>query len=771
MRAAAGGALLLAVHCAASGDQVPVTTGAVITSSATLRRVFGAPVPAAYQAAVPAVRGLLDWYLARSQTLDFVDTGALSAAALAAHKVVLLPGTAGVGGPQQQALLSYADAGGLVLACGAGLLYDEQLHRDDRFGAFGAALNVSFASEVATPGAVAATRADSATVPDAVMLSALPGEFTSESLVVTAPGAGAEVLASAKLPSGASAPLVVARRRGAGWLVYTATCAPSVAATGVGFMLTAASITIVRGGAQQNAPMMLHNLPAPAAALLARVPGSASAPERHTVSVLSATAAAAGGMFCVEFIDNWHGDSAPGRHLAAAHPALNVTVQKAYSGALACATVRGPLPAPSDPPVWFTVAGEPRNGRCATAADCELNGHCGSDGACVCDPGWEGPSCGTLRLLPAPTRGAWPMHRPLPRAERAPGLAAPLQDVAIAWGGTVVQHAATRKWHGFFNTGCYDPVEIMHVTGFQIAHGVGDAPSGPFQLADVVAPPTHFNPKVRHFTDSRWPDTGVYVLYVNGNLWQQQQQQRLGDDRPRCNGAESPGNHSAAPYTPPKGNCTDPKGVCALYSTSPAGPWSIKSVSVPCNNNVVPLQLRNGTVVLAGQCTRAKPGEWANPLPGADVEQIIFAVADRWDGPFSPVGPDEGVAWNVYEPGEDPTLWQDKRGAIHILFHGYQWQGLWPGMHAYSLDGSAGSWGLSRRLDGRGAFSTEVSWADGSPSTRFFRRERPELILDSEGNPDTLLTGIEYGYGFPGEQYSFTIAQRVNTTASAPRRL
>ena len=32
------------------------------------------------------------------------------------------------------------------------------------------------------------------------------------------------------------------------------------------------------------------------------------------------------------------------------------------------------------------------------------------------------------------------------------------------------------------------------------------------------------------------------------------------------------------------------------------------------------------------------------------------------------------------------TIFQDVQGNVHMLFHGYQWQGLWTGMHAYSKD-------------------------------------------------------------------------------------
>ena len=43
---------------------------------------------------------------------------------------------------------------------------------------------------------------------------------------------------------------------------------------------------------------------------------------------------------------------------------------------------------------------------CATDLDCELTGSCdAASGRCRCYPGWIGPTCGTLDLLPAPQRG------------------------------------------------------------------------------------------------------------------------------------------------------------------------------------------------------------------------------------------------------------------------------------------------------------------------------------------------------------------------------
>lgn len=52
------------------------------------------------------------------------------------------------------------------------------------------------------------------------------------------------------------------------------------------------------------------------------------------------------------------------------------------------------------------------------------------------------------------------------------------------------------------------------------------------------------------------------------------------------------------------------------------------------------------------------------------------------------------------------------RGSIVDAMRRYQWQGLWTGMHAYATK-ELDSWAVSRRVDGKGAFQTNVSWEDG----------------------------------------------------------
>ena len=119
-------------------------------------------------------------------------------------------------------------------------------------------------------------------------------------------------------------------------------------------------------------------------------------------------------------------------------------------------------------------------------------------------------------------------------------------------------------------------------------------------------------------------------------------------------------------------------------------------------------------------------------------------------------------------------------------------------MHAYATK-DLQEWGVSRRVDGKGAFQTNVTWAtpdsdtndddddtaaaaaaaaaavggsgggheggggvEGGGWTKFYRRERPELRLDGDENPAVFYSGIEYGEDHPQKQYSFSIVQQVN---------
>ena len=93
------------------------------------------------------------------------------------------------------------------------------------------------------------------------------------------------------------------------------------------------------------------------------------------------------------------------------------------------------------------------------------------------------------------------------------------------------------------------------------------------------------------------------------------------------------------------------------------------------------------------------------------------------------------------------------------------------GLHAFAeeLRSDGSGWATAKRLKGNAsepsAYSHRVEFDDGT-SFGFFRRERPELRTNVEGDPTHLITGIEYFADNPGKptshQYSFTIVQEVD---------
>ena len=102
------------------------------------------------------------------------------------------------------------------------------------------------------------------------------------------------------------------------------------------------------------------------------------------------------------------------------------------------------------------------HGHCATNLDCELLGACQPDGTCACAPGFTGPSCGQLDVLPvdAATHGrVWPVALGFPPYSN--GSAPPARDVdghhepvpspghghgTIGWSFAPQYNPATKRW-------------------------------------------------------------------------------------------------------------------------------------------------------------------------------------------------------------------------------------------------------------------------------------------------------------------------------------
>jgi hypothetical protein len=143
-------------------------------------------------------------------------------------------------------------------------------------------------------------------------------------------------------------------------------------------------------------------------------------------------------------------------------------------------------------------------------------------------------------------------------------------------------------------------------------------------------------------------------------------------------------------------------------SASVHGPWTpYRNVSInPCGgNNPAPYVHPNGTVYVV--FTDYDMGLWRAP---------------SWEGPF------ELVTIGACGGGEDPSLYLDKHGRFHCLFHASPFSN--PDIaigHAFSLDGY--EW----RVAAEPAANSTIEFAGGLGAVVHGKRERPHLTISING--------------------------------------
>ena len=161
-------------------------------------------------------------------------------------------------------------------------------------------------------------------------------------------------------------------------------------------------------------------------------------------------------------------------------------------------------------------------------------------------------------------------------------------------------------------------------------------------------------------------------------------------------------------------------GGCTLdlhVSASVHGPWTpYRNVSInPCGgNNPAPWVHPNGTVYVV--FTDYDMGLWSAP---------------SWEGPF------ELVTTGACGGGEDPSLYVDKRGRFHCLFHASPFSN--PDIaigHAFSADGFAWTVGAEP------AANSTIQYAGGLGAVVHGKRERPHLFMDAAGDIAAFVTGV-----------------------------
>ena len=187
-----------------------------------------------------------------------------------------------------------------------------------------------------------------------------------------------------------------------------------------------------------------------------------------------------------------------------------------------------------------------------------------------------------------------------------------------------------------------------------------------------------------------------------------------------------------------------------LYSKSPNGPWKTMKENEgygtrKCNNPAAETHSADGTVLL--YCKFGIPGHYTYG---------VFKAAD-WRGPYKFQEMVKGVT------GEDAFVWYSKkRAAYHMLFH------TMPEKHpstAWSRDGI--NW---RALGHQHAAFNKTAELDNGKYVYAVQRERHQLLLDDDGEPQVLYNGMTTTRGAHGPVYSYTGAQAIRTSKSVRMR-
>lgn len=380
---------------------------------------------------------------------------------------------------------------------------------------------------------------------------------------------------------------------------------------------------------------------------------------------------------------------------------------------------------------------------CKIDEDCGLLGICSSTSStCFCEPGWIGPSCASLDLMPAPPDS---------------GLR---QSNSSNWCMTILPDLTDENLYHSFSSdfgGCQDGLSIW-LQGSRVIHATSrGSPVGPYTPnwidgdAEVAVSAEAHNPQA-----IRAPD-GTYLLFDS-----------YGGPMSNC---PLEANYSSCSSI---GSMCKPKmgpngGISSYvfhYTNSPlsSNNWLPMNVSMdyPCfSENITPSAFfhPNGTLYLVMHCDSS--GDH-------DMGDLVMVRSESWRGPFVRVNSRVWPVANVGPHPEDPFFFiqtNSLTGEIswHILLHNTP-----VGIHLYSRDGL--NFTLQQSLSESQllgsvpqppyVYSATINQTDGTSFTAE-RRERP-WILFKNGTciPEVLITSMQAG---SVRKQVFSHAQAVNS--------
>jgi hypothetical protein len=435
---------------------------------------------------------------------------------------------------------------------------------------------------------------------------------------------------------------------------------------------------------------------------------------------------------------------------------------------------------------------------CTSAGDCQHNGACDRTiGACRCHAGWAGAACGLLDLAPAaPHNGLRQLAPNGSFTSTWGGSIQKLDGAGVGGGGGIASSnssssnsssssSTTTNSNGGSNSNSSSSSNNNNASYYLLAAeiiggcGVKEyrrnsrgtlavstaGAAGPYARLRTAVPVFAHN-----LQTARLPRGAGVVAFLLGHG--QREPGLLPPKDCRAPPAPTPAPTPAPPAPPAPPRCGErgwAGGACnatitVLHAPSIAAALAPANVTLRLlagagigNFNPAPLVFANGSVALlfnaknfsrgGGCCTCAS---WQPCL--------AFATAPSWRGPFTMLAP---RIWPDRLSGaacEDPFLWGDAAGVLHLLCHHAQPDPFHntsdaAGVHAFSADGGR-TWSKPVPAYGYHAELTNGSALD------FVRRERPWLVFDDGGSgaPTHLLNGVSLN---TGTGFTWTFVQPI----------
>ena len=399
-------------------------------------------------------------------------------------------------------------------------------------------------------------------------------------------------------------------------------------------------------------------------------------------------------------------------------------------------------------------AAEPAAGHrrpCSSNLDCSLNGVCSpASAACVCDAPWKDSpqeACSVLDVLPhpddyVPAYGGGPARRSTAWGRQS----------ITSWGGNILRGGGDGKYHLYVST--MDQGKGLSSWGSEsrVDHAVADDPMDQFTLVSTALP------KEAHNAAPIKTPNGTYVIFHVGG--------------------------------------TNSSTSLAHYGLGADGPWHplgnrFTPAGAPLNcNNPAPVLLANGSALVLCSVGGYALYHTSDLFHGKGWRKVLdLTLPAAWSEP-RPYG--HGKAY------EDPFLWQDARGNLHLLHHLYDFRNGYPPNPAapHPIQVSAHAFSAPPFHDWRfnmGAqpYDAQITFRNGTKQL-FSTWERPHLVLDPETRaPTHLVTGVQSYYDGPrgacdgcqrsggsnhscasckstaGLDYTYTLVTKLNVAATS----